>query len=175
MLTRAYLIFIKIVSETHRFQINEILIIGTSLWTFGSKIKLFICLNLKISITYSFIINAFVILVNHLYLIWQMKAGIKPENVQRDFLKFTAQKMQKDLKFYSSEFLNEFRVIAKEREFQYWKRKPFNIELRSDAVFIQKLEYIHENPVKAGLCKFAEEYYYHQPSFIKHELAILVF
>ena len=104
-----------------------------------------------------------------------MKAGIKPENVQRDFLKFTAQKMQKDLKFYSSEFLNEFRVIAKEREFQYWKRKPFNIELRSDAVFIQKLEYIHENPVKAGLCKFAEEYYYHQPSFIKHELAILVF
>jgi putative transposase len=79
------------------------------------------------------------------------------------------------LKFYNSEFLNEFRVIAKVREFQFWKRKPFSIELRSDAVFLQKLEYIYENPLKVALCKFDEEYYYHQPSFMKHEMAILVF
>ncbi len=111
------------------------------------------------------IVNAFVILDNHLHLIWQMKAGIKPENVQRDFLKFTAQKMQKDLKLYNPEYLNEFRVIAKDREFQFWKRNPLSIELRTDDVFLQKLNYIHENPVKAGLCKFAEDYYYSSAKF----------
>ena len=35
------------------------------------------------------IINAFVIMPNHLHLIWQMKNEYKPDAVQRDFLKFT--------------------------------------------------------------------------------------
>ncbi|MCC6286940.1 MAG: hypothetical protein IT249_03565 [Chitinophagaceae bacterium] len=36
------------------------------------------------------ILNAFVILPNHLHLIWQMKSRYKTDAVQRDFLKFTA-------------------------------------------------------------------------------------
>jgi len=43
------------------------------------------------------ILYAFVIMENHLHLIWQMQAGIKPADVQRDFLKYTAQKIKKDL------------------------------------------------------------------------------
>jgi len=33
------------------------------------------------------------------------------------------------------------------------------------AVFIQKLAYIHNNPVVAGLCQFPEEYRYSSASF----------
>jgi len=40
-------------------------------------------------------IYGFVIMVNHIHSIWQMNAGIKRENLQRDFLKFTAQKIEK--------------------------------------------------------------------------------
>jgi REP element-mobilizing transposase RayT len=36
------------------------------------------------------IIYGFVIMPNHLHLIWQLRAGRKREDVQRDFLKHTA-------------------------------------------------------------------------------------
>jgi putative transposase len=32
-------------------------------------------------------------------------------------------------------------------------------------VFKQKLEYVHANPVKAGLCTLPEEYYYSSARF----------
>ena len=35
-------------------------------------------------------IYGFVIMPNHIHIIWQMKAGRKREDVQRDFLKHTA-------------------------------------------------------------------------------------
>jgi REP element-mobilizing transposase RayT len=41
------------------------------------------------------ILYAFVIMENHLHIIWQMLAGIKPADVQRDFLKYKAQKIKK--------------------------------------------------------------------------------
>jgi putative transposase len=41
------------------------------------------------------IIYAFVILDNHIHLIWQMKQGHKAENVQRDFLKYLGQEFKK--------------------------------------------------------------------------------
>ncbi len=35
-------------------------------------------------------LNAFVIMDNHIHLIWQMLSKIKPDAVQRDFKKYTA-------------------------------------------------------------------------------------
>lgn len=32
-------------------------------------------------------------------------------------------------------------------------------------MFIQKLEYIHYNPVRAGLCEMPEDYYYSSARF----------
>ena len=42
-------------------------------------------------------IFAFVIMENHIHLIWQMLPDNDPEEVQRDFLKYTAQRIKKDL------------------------------------------------------------------------------
>ena len=103
---------------------------------------------------------AFVIMINHIHLIWQMCADIDPEAVQRDFLKYTAQKIKADLRKYHPAVLERFRVDAKDRTYQFWERNPLSIELRTHAVFFQKLEYIHRNPVRAGLCLLPEEYKY---------------
>lgn len=64
-------------------------------------------------------IYSFVIVSNHLHIIWRNKNGHKQSDVQRDFLRFTG----------------------------------------------QKINYIHDNPVKAGLCKLPEEYKYSSASF----------
>lgn len=42
-------------------------------------------------------LNAFVIMNNHIHLIWQMQALIHPQHVQQDFLKYTAQHIKADL------------------------------------------------------------------------------
>ena|SRR5258705_13862649 len=40
------------------------------------------------------IIYGFVLMNNHIHLLWQMRAGIKRDAVQRDFLKHTAQEIK---------------------------------------------------------------------------------
>ena len=82
------------------------------------------------------------------------------ENVQRDFLRFTAQQMLKNLRNTNSPLLNALLVEAKDRKYQVWERNSLSVELYSANVLIQKLEYIHLNPVVAGLCNLPEEYEY---------------
>ncbi len=111
------------------------------------------------------ILYAFVIMDNHLHLIWQIQRGISAEAVQRDFQKFTAQQIKKDLLKNHREVLTHFKVDAKDRQYQFWERNPLSIELRKDKVFQQKLDYLHNNPVKAGLYRLPEEYRYSSASF----------
>ncbi|MEO5942470.1 MAG: transposase [Ferruginibacter sp.] len=108
---------------------------------------------------------AFVIMQNHIHLVWQPLSGESLQTIQLSFLKFTAQQIKFDLQKTNSIFLEQFRVDAKDRIFQFWERNSLSIELRSPAVFSQKIEYIHYNPVKAGLCNLPEEYYYSSAKF----------
>ena len=61
--------------------------------------------------------------------------------------------------------LSLFYVNANDRKYQFWERNSLSIELRNKSVFNQKMEYIHQNPVKAGMCKLPEEYYYSSAFF----------
>ncbi len=106
------------------------------------------------------IIYGFVIMQNHIHIIWQMQSGMKRENVQRDFLKHTAQKMQEDMMRHKPEGLVDYLVNAKDRKYQFWERNSLSVDLWSEKVLAQKLQYIHQNPVRAGLCQFAEAYKY---------------
>ena len=53
----------------------------------------------------------------------------------------------------------EYKVNKHDRTYQIWKREPLSIELFTEKVFLQKLEYIHQNPVAAGLVSLPEKYY----------------
>ena len=108
---------------------------------------------------------SFVIMSNHIHLIWQMQPLIHPSNVRRDFLKYTAQKIKYDLRQNSPHTLYYFESTVNDREYQFWKRRALSIELRTGNVYQQKLDYIHRNPVKAGICKFPEEYKYSSALF----------
>jgi REP element-mobilizing transposase RayT len=101
---------------------------------------------------------------NHFHLIWQMLGSQERPNVQRDFLKYTAQRI---LKLLRSEgvSLDGLRVCAKDRRYQVWERNSLNIPVWSDWVIWQKVNYIHQNPVTAGLCEKAEDYYFSSARF----------
>lgn len=110
-------------------------------------------------------IYAFVIMPNHIHLIWQIMGEHQRESVQRDFLKYTAQQILKILRNEKSRLQRGLLVHAKDRKFQIWERNSLSIPLWSDKVMWQKLEYIHYNPVKAGMCLYPEDYKYSSATF----------
>jgi REP element-mobilizing transposase RayT len=110
-------------------------------------------------------LNAFVVMNNHIHLIWQPLPGHSLTSIQLSFMKFTAQHIKFALIKENNPLLEKCRVNKKDRTFQIWKRNPLSVELSSQKVFLQKLEYIHDNPVKAGLTSHPEEYLYSSAAF----------
>lgn len=108
---------------------------------------------------------SFVIMSNHIHLIWQALPGFTQQKNQLSFMKFTAQQIKFDLIKHNPVLLETFRTGAKDREYQFWKRKALSIDLFTPAVFNQKMNYIHQNPVKAGLCKLPEDYPYSSAAY----------
>ena len=65
---------------------------------------------------------AFVIMPNHIHLIWQIVTPHKKEEVQRDFLKYTAQQIKFNLIKTDSKLLDDILVNDKDRRYQIWER-----------------------------------------------------
>jgi len=105
-------------------------------------------------------VSGFVLMDTHFHLIWQVMGDHKREDVQRDFLRFTAQQILKNLRNSNSQLLNKLYVESKDRKYQVWERNSLSVELYNSKAMIQKLEYIHSNPVQAGLCTLPEDYEY---------------
>ncbi len=92
-------------------------------------------------------VYAFVIMPNHIHLVWKVFNGNNYSDIQRDFLKFTARKIISDLKINYPEVLQKIYVGAKDREYQIWERNPLSVEIISQNVAEQKINYIHKNPL----------------------------
>ena len=97
---------------------------------------------------------------NHIHIIWQVKGDIDISEVQKQFLEGCSKAIKKDLEIYHPNVLALFKSTQKDRGYHFWKRNGRSVELYDDAIFQQKLDYIHFNPVKAGLCTLPEEYIY---------------
>jgi len=94
----------------------------------------------------------------------------KRDDVQRDFLKFTSQQILKILRNEKSDLQEKLLVQSKDRKYQVWERNSLGTQLWSPEVFWQKLDYIHNNPVKADLCAYPEDYKYSSAKFyLKNE------
>ncbi len=114
------------------------------------------------------IIHGYVIMDNHIHLIWQAIGDKTNEQLQRSLLKFTADAFKKELISTNESFLEEFLVKKKDRNYQFWKRDSIQVDLFSEKFFKQKLTYIHDNPVKAGLSDLPEDYLYSSAAFYEN-------
>ncbi len=112
-------------------------------------------------------IYAFVIMPNHIHLLWKIKNGKKYEDVQRDFMKYTGQKLKLKLGDDNPGLLKEFYVGARDRQYQIWERNPLSSRMPSEEILVQKLNYIHANPIRGkwNLCKEFIDYKYSSASF----------
>ena len=115
-------------------------------------------------------LNAFAIMNNHIHLILQTLPDYEPSSIQLSFMKYTAQQIKFELLKDAPDLSKKCKVNKGDREYQIWKREPLGIDLFTEAVFIQKLNYIHNNPVKHPwkLCQFPEQYKYSSASFYEN-------
>jgi putative transposase len=106
---------------------------------------------------------AFVIMPNHIHLIWRVQNGYNLEDVQRDFLKYTAKELIALLKRKEGELGLEKQFVGlKDRTLQVWKRNSMSIDLVHEWFFNQKFDYLHNNPCQPhwNLAERPEEYRY---------------
>lgn len=104
----------------------------------------------------------FVIMPNHIHLIWRANALNGKESPQGSFLKYTAHQFKKMLKEDGAEKLEAYKTDACNKAYEFWQRDPLAIQLYSKKVAVQKLKYIHNNPLAEHwkLAKAPFEYKY---------------
>ena len=109
----------------------------------------------------------FVIMPNHIHLIWRANALNGKETVQGSFLKYTAHEFRKLLLKEDRQELQKYAVPATNKQYEFWQRDSLAVHLYTQDVAYQKLEYIHLNPLAEhwNLVTDPCDYYYSTASF----------
>ena len=104
-------------------------------------------------------IYAWVVMSNHLHLI----VSAIHENLSdviRDFKKYTAKSIVNEIECNGQESRKDWllRCFKKNEKIWFWEEGYHGVEITDEDIFATKLNYIHLNPVRNGLVKFAEDY-----------------
>jgi len=112
-------------------------------------------------------VYGYVIMPNHIHLIWNMLKINGKESPAASFTKFTAHQFKKYLLAKDPKLLNLYQSEKNDRIFQFWKRDPLAIPLSSESILTQKLDDIHDNPIqeKWNLCTQPEDYKWSSANF----------
>jgi len=105
---------------------------------------------------------AYVFMPSHIHLVIEVDEGRSLSNLMRDFKKFTStkirQKLENEGRHSWVERLRKNASGKKGQVFKLWMDRFDDVVLFSESVLRTKVEYIHENPVKAGLVSVPEEW-----------------
>lgn len=114
------------------------------------------------------ILHGWCIMSNHLHLL----ASARNDNLSdilRDFKKFTSKRIIHSIRDNEREsrkdwmlniFIKQGASNSRNSEYQFWRQDNQLKECYSPKFTIQKLNYIHNNPVKAGIVEKPEHYLY---------------
>lgn len=112
-------------------------------------------------------IYAWIIMSNHIHLVCQVDEPFRMSDVLRDFKKHTSKEIVKGIQeipesrreWLLDKFSFEARRTGRAEFFKLWTDDNHAIDLTHIDIF-QKIHYVHENPVKAGLVEFPDHYLY---------------
>ena len=105
-------------------------------------------------------IHGFVIMPNHIHLLWTINSHYQVNEIENALLKYTAHEFKKFLLSNNSELLKNYISTQNDRVYHFWERRARTIEIKSKEIAIQKLNYIHNNPIqeKWNLVSLPEDY-----------------
>jgi putative transposase len=109
---------------------------------------------------------AYVIMTNHIHMIARRKDGTLGA-LLRDFKSYTSKQLFEMVEMNQQESRKEwmlymFKFFGKKnnQDFQIWQNTNHPIELYSPHIIRQKINYIHNNPVKCGMVASPDHYLY---------------
>jgi REP element-mobilizing transposase RayT len=114
-------------------------------------------------------LHAWVIMSNHVHLIASAQEGIKLADIMRDMKKFTSQRIIAAIEENQQESRKDWllwmfkRAGAKNKNndtYQFWQQDNHPIELSTNQMMDERLNYLHTNPVKAGIVWEPQHYKY---------------
>jgi len=113
-----------------------------------------------------FTIYAWCLMSNHIHLVAKANDGFRLSDIIRDFKKFTAKKIieminegpesRKEWLLYRFSFAGKFDHHIK--DYKVWQDTSHPISLENNYLIDQKINYIHQNPVRALIVANAEDY-----------------
>ncbi len=114
------------------------------------------------------ILHAWCLMSNHIHLVISSKENNLSE-ILRDFKKYTSKQIINTIINNSLESRREWmlqifekagRENSRNTNYQFWRQDNHPKELYSAKFTTQKLDYIHNNPVEAGIVENADHYIY---------------
>jgi len=109
-------------------------------------------------------LHGFVIMTNHLHLIFSTASGYSADAFLRDFKKWTTRALGQELENEPRRYLKNLlsTTIFKKRDtaLQIWQPANFSEMIESEDFFQQKLSYVHTNPVRKGYVVHPEDWRY---------------
>ena len=112
-------------------------------------------------------IYGYVIMPNHLHLMWEQLSMNGKELPKNSFEKFTAKSLVNKLKATNDGMLKLHEVSAKDRQYNIWQRDPLAILVFNRQMAAQKLDYMHLNPMQPHwlLCSQPADYRFSSAKF----------
>jgi REP element-mobilizing transposase RayT len=114
------------------------------------------------------VLHAWVIMPNHIHLIISRNGEAGFGDIMRDFKKYTSARIAKEIQTIPESrkdwmmwlFKSAGEQNPQNNQFQFWQQDNHPIELTSSKFTQQKLDYIHDNPVRARIVDAPERYIY---------------
>ncbi|HEY6951022.1 MAG TPA: transposase [Bacteroidota bacterium] len=107
---------------------------------------------------------AYVFMPSHVHLIVTLPEGTSLSDFMRDFKKYTStkirQQLERDGKDHTVKSLKRNAKGKRNQVFKLWMDRFDDLMIENDGTLIRKLDYIHNNPVKAGLVDKVENWKY---------------
>jgi REP element-mobilizing transposase RayT len=99
-----------------------------------------------------YLLTAWVIMPNHIHFLCAPLENVEIREIAHSIKSFTAHRANKILN----------------RKGQFWQHEPFDRYIRSPKHFANVIEYIENNPVKAGLCEKPEDWRFSSACYKKN-------
>jgi REP element-mobilizing transposase RayT len=101
------------------------------------------------------VLYGFVFMLNHMHLLFSSPTAA---GFIRDFKKFTSKELRKNLEDTEPNVLKLF--LDENNQYHFWQKTNMPLLVESEKFALQKLEYIHNNPVKKQYVARPEYWYW---------------
>ncbi len=115
------------------------------------------------------IIHAWCIMSNHIHLIISTNGITRLSDVIRDFKKFNSSAIINAIKENPQESRKNWMLWIfkkagehnkRNKNFQFWQQDNYPVECSTEEIVQSRMNYLHENPVRAEIVRFEQYYLY---------------